>query len=156
MSSDVQQSQRIRYNGVTRKQKEILIKLALVDGKKTREAAMIAGINENTARGLIRAYKREGEIVERNRGGCNAQKITPEVMEFIEETVEQNPQYTLEQVRRSLKDEKNVDLSVSSVFNALGKLRITLKKAHRVGFDLKTVEFDLKSVDIDSKNVVIG
>ncbi|VDP18098.1 unnamed protein product [Heligmosomoides polygyrus] len=63
---DVQQSRRRgRYSQVSRSQKEILVKLMFVKGRTTHEAAQIAGVNENTARGIINSYKRKGEMVEK-------------------------------------------------------------------------------------------
>ncbi|VDO87237.1 unnamed protein product [Heligmosomoides polygyrus] len=71
---DVQQSQRHgRCSRVSQNQKEILVKLVLVDGRITHEASQIAGVMEKTARSIINSYKREDEIVERTRGAaCDA------------------------------------------------------------------------------------
>uniref|UniRef100_A0A914V2P8 Uncharacterized protein n=1 Tax=Plectus sambesii TaxID=2011161 RepID=A0A914V2P8_9BILA len=60
---------RRQHQRTTLAQKEILIKLALVEGKAIREATQVANVNESTARNIIAAYRREGTIVQRPCGG---------------------------------------------------------------------------------------
>ncbi|VDO86574.1 unnamed protein product [Heligmosomoides polygyrus] len=57
---DVQQSRRRgRCSRVSRSQKEILVLLVFVNGMTTHDAAKVADMNENTARSIIKAYKRD-------------------------------------------------------------------------------------------------
>ena len=49
-----------KYRHISVNQKEILIRLVQVDGKRIRETAQISGINENTARSIICVYRRDG------------------------------------------------------------------------------------------------
>ncbi len=110
----------------TSAQKEILIRLALVEGNTIREAAQVANVNESTARNIVAAYRREGAIIEHPCGGNNRVKLTPEVLECIEEAIERCPVATLNQIKQRL-EENQVVLSKSTVFNGLEKLKITLK-----------------------------
>ncbi|CAH8586406.1 unnamed protein product, partial [Dicrocoelium dendriticum] len=108
-------------------QRETLTKLVLVDGKTTREAAEVAGVNASTARNIINAYKREGSNTQRTCGGNNREKLTPNVLQRVEEAVERHSEDTLVQLQMRLR-ENGINLSVSSVFNALRRLKITIKK----------------------------
>uniref|UniRef100_A0A914WQB5 Uncharacterized protein n=1 Tax=Plectus sambesii TaxID=2011161 RepID=A0A914WQB5_9BILA len=89
-----------RHQRTTLAQKEILIKLALCEGKAIREAAQVANVNESTARNIIAAYRREGTIIQRPCGGSHRQKLTPEILERIEEVVERCPVATLKQIKQ--------------------------------------------------------
>ncbi|VDO97424.1 unnamed protein product [Heligmosomoides polygyrus] len=127
---DVQQSRRRgRYSRVSRNQK-ILVLLVFVNGMTTHDAAKVADINENTDRSIIKAYKRDGEIVERARGGTRAKKLTGGVLLLIKEVVETFTQHLGADTRIS-QGRKNLDVSVTTIFSALRKLQITLKKGLR-------------------------
>ncbi|VDO62543.1 unnamed protein product [Heligmosomoides polygyrus] len=109
---------RRRFLRTSTEQKELLITLVQVDGRSIREAAQIVGINESTARNIVSAFRREGAIIHRHRGGSNALKLTPEALQRIEESVERHPDDTLLQTQQRLR-EQGINLAVSSVYNAL-------------------------------------
>lgn len=117
------------YIKTTSSQKEILIRLTQSEGKTIREAAKMAGINENTARSIICGYRRNGTLLNLPRGGNNKIKITSHSLEKIEQLVESNPQATLKQIKHDL-EISNIFLSISSISTALAKLCITVKKCH--------------------------
>ena len=122
--------ERRRYRRTTLTQKEILVTLVQVGARSIHEAAHVAGVNESTARNIISAYRKEGAIVQRSCGGNRRSKLTAEVLQRIEEIVEQHPEdNTLRKIQERLK-EVNIELAVSSIFNALRKLKIKLKKCH--------------------------
>ncbi|KAK6032606.1 hypothetical protein OSTOST_01210, partial [Ostertagia ostertagi] len=100
-----------------------------VDGKTIREAAEFAGVNASTARNIVSAYRWEGAIVHRPCGGSRRIKLTSDVLQTIEEIVERHPEDNLVQMQRRLKED-DINLAVSTIFNALLKLKITLKKSH--------------------------
>ena len=64
-----QERKRGKYRQISINQKEILIRLVHVDRKSIHEAAQISGINENTARSIIRIYRRDGVLISHARGG---------------------------------------------------------------------------------------
>ena len=76
------------YKCTTLAQKEILIKLTLVEGKTIQEAAQVANVKASMARNIVAMYRQEGAIIQCSCGGNNKEKLTPEVLEHIEEAIE--------------------------------------------------------------------
>lgn len=92
------------------------------------EAAQIAGINKNTASSIVRRYNQAGgHLIERKRGGRRKLKLTTDILDFIEKTVEANPCITLNNIRRKIMESLHITLCVSTINNGLKRLRITLK-----------------------------
>jgi transposase len=71
-------------------------------------------------------------------------KITPEIEKFIINLVACNKLIRCKTIRKHLKNELNIDLSVKSVYNVLNKYNFTYKKIYKVINKLTEDEFKLK------------
>jgi len=74
---------------------------------------------------LLRRWRETGSIAPKPHGGGRQAKITGKKLERLEALVEETPDATLEELRRKCR----VDGSIMSVFRALKRLGITLKKS---------------------------
>ncbi|XP_037808318.1 uncharacterized protein LOC119601452 [Lucilia sericata] len=117
-----------KYNNISSDKKDILIKF-YEEGKTITESAEIAGINKNTATSIINRYKKDGYVAVKKRGGRRHSKLNTEILNKIEEIIERNSSITLKGIREKILEIHNVDLSTTSIHNALKTLRITLKTA---------------------------
>lgn len=121
-------TRRPKYNKTSVDKKEILIK-CYEDGESIADSAKIAGVNKKTASSIICRYKKDGNIiVNQNRGGKRNFKLNNNILEKIEKLVEENPCIKLKNISEKIR-ESGVQLSLTSINNALKKLRITLKCA---------------------------
>ncbi|XP_077289463.1 uncharacterized protein LOC143913497 [Arctopsyche grandis] len=110
-----------KYNNASSDTKMILIK-CFKDGKTIKESAEIAGINKNTAKGIINRYKKNGDMLEEKcRGGRRNIKLSSELLIEIENIVVENPSITLKKIKEKILERKSVHLSIGSIFNALEK-----------------------------------
>jgi len=113
--------------------KKRLIDLVIQDGMKISDAAQILNVNKNSARTCINRFKKDNyEVIVRKVGGNNSFKLNNDVLLVIEQIVEEYPAATLKEIKRILFERIQVDISVSSVQNALHNLRITLKRFTRI------------------------
>jgi len=74
---------------------------------------------------LLRRWRETGSIAPKTHGGGRQAKITGKKLERLKALVEETPDATLEELRRKCR----VKGSIMSVFRALKRLEITLKKS---------------------------
>ncbi|XP_037919380.1 uncharacterized protein LOC119656819 [Hermetia illucens] len=95
-----------------------------------KKAATAANIKYETARSILRQYKKnQCALVEQKRGGCRQKKLTDELLTQLETCVESSPSISINEIRHQL-SLKGFRVSMSTVNNGLAKLGITLKLAH--------------------------
>lgn len=100
------------------------------EGNTIAEVSRITSVNINTTKTIISRYKKNDcEIVELPRGSKSQKKLSPQILEQIETIVESEPGITLKNIRKKLFEQFNVMLALSTIFNGLKELKITLKMA---------------------------
>lgn len=123
-------TQRTIHRGIDYTRRDILVRLVHERGLSIKSAAASAGINYNSARSIIMRYNHSGELTSDKRGGARGIVLTNRVLARIEHYIEENPAATLIQLQHKLREE-GINISKSSVENALAHLEITLKKSRR-------------------------
>ena len=89
------------------------------------ELAEVFGVSLSWVEKLLRRWRETGSIAPKPHGGGRQAKITGKKLERLKALVEENPDATLEELRRKCR----VEGSIMSVFRALKRLGITLKKS---------------------------
>jgi transposase len=89
------------------------------------ELAEVFGVSLSWVEKLLRRWRETGSIAPKPHGGGRQAKITGKKLERLKALVEENPDATLEELRRKCQ----VEGSIMSVFRALKRLGITLKKS---------------------------
>jgi len=103
--------------------------LAAVDrGMGRREVARTFGVSEPTIRRYLRLRRQTGGVDPRPAAGPPARKGRA-LDGALPAQVSRNPDLTLEEHRELFFDEHGVDVSVSSVSRAFGRLGLPLKKS---------------------------
>lgn len=122
-----QRNRRPAYSRISLDKKNVLIK-CYEDGNTINKSAEIAGINQNSAKYIIKQYNKNGGVlIEKKRGGKRSVKLNAVILNKIQQIVEENPCITLKNIREKISETEHVELSISSIRNGLKRLRITLK-----------------------------
>ena len=94
------------------------------DGTQS-ELAEVFGVSVSWVEKLLYRWRQTGLISPKPHGGGRQAKIAGKKLERLKALVEENPDATLEELRRKIR----VKGSVMSVFRALERLGITRKKS---------------------------
>lgn len=97
------------------------------EGKSIKEAAQMVGVNESTARSIIRRTLKDG-VLSKKCGGIRNRKLTDDILGKIERIVEENHNITLKCIQQMISESDNLKLSFGSLRNALKSMRITSKR----------------------------
>ena len=116
------------YQRISESDKQRLVDCHL-KGDDYVELARVLGIKRKTAYSIIARFKATGFVV-RQRGGNRRPKVTEEIRRTSVEILEENPDFTLEQLneelRRRLPDAARI--SISTLCTVLDAELITMKK----------------------------
>ena len=127
-SGDNPPTQIRKLKATSPQQKTALITFVLDSGYSISDAADMIGINPSTARGIVKRYRDNGGEFKKKVGDKTPKKLTPLVLVEIEAMVENNHFITLKKMK-TLLAAKDIFISQASIFNALQKLKLTLKLA---------------------------
>lgn len=121
---NIEQPAKLRgqYSHISHDTKKLLISF-YEEGLTIYEAARRTQINVNTAKSIIKKYKRDGELLRSRRGGNKEKKLTPPVLEAIESYVKRNPSITIKEIKQKLTKEKDISISETSIRNGLKMLK---------------------------------
>jgi transposase len=93
------------------------------EGLKTRQVAKQLRVSESWCR---RVKQRRDEPLRKAGGGHP--KLDAAARDQLVRWVEQQPDATLEELRSRFKSELNIQISIGALWNALRRLKLTLKK----------------------------
>lgn len=96
------------------------------------EIAEMFNVSESFIYNLLRRRRETGDITPAPHGGGAQLKLDDATLEALAEIVDESPDATLEQLRDLLEKETKVSVCVSSIWNGLEYLGITLKKKRAV------------------------
>ena len=98
------------------------------------ELADNLGINRATARSIVATFLRSGRRETLPRGGATYSKMDEDMRVHLREIIEDNPLLTLEQMKRSLRENlpEKTEVSTSTLARALDGMLLTLKLAEDV------------------------
>ncbi len=100
---------------------------AYESGKGTqKEIAEFFCVSLSWVESLLSRWRQTGSVLPKPHGGGRQAKITGKKLERLKTLVEENPDATLEELRRKCRTKG----SIMSVFRALKRLGITRKKSH--------------------------
>ena len=103
-------------------------------GKSFEQITQDLGVAPSTVRGVVKRYRAPGHVHEAGRSG-RPSKITPHILQQVEESVQNNPQASLNEIAEGLKDLEICRTTVNTVTKQLGfQLRIPQKKPFLVPF----------------------
>ena len=115
----------------TDQQRESLIKKYEIEGFNIKESAILTNIDYDAAKKIIGVFKKERRRHKKKRGKVMNQKMTPEIEEFIENSIEINSQITLTQIKSLINERFSISVCLETIRRVIYKLKITLKKASR-------------------------
>lgn len=129
--SQVTCNKRGKYQNISRDRRELLIKAVMNEGIFISEAAKRYDIKPTTARTIIQKFNKDGKYDKQERGGPQKTKMNTEMIQFLENLVEENNQFTLVDYQDRLLMKYGVLVCISTIHKSLFKLKITLKKASK-------------------------
>ena len=100
---------------------------ALDKGQSSLEVAKRFGVHDSWVRKLRRRQQRTGSIAPSPHGGGRDRILGDDIEQQLRAQIEQRNDVTLDELRRWL-DGQGIHVSLSSVWRAVGRLRLTLKK----------------------------
>ena len=100
---------------------------ALDKGQSSIEVAKRFGVHDSWVRKLRRQHQRTGSIAPRPHGGGRDRILGGGVEQQLRARIEERNDITLDELRRWLGDQ-GIHVSLSSVWRAVGRLQLTLKK----------------------------
>jgi len=97
-------------------------------GKSYEQIARDLGVAPSTVRGVVKRYRARGHVQEAGRSG-RPSKITPDILQQVENAVQENPRASLDEIVEGLQDLEIGRTTVNKVTKQLGfQLRIPRKK----------------------------
>ena len=96
-------------------QREILVKKCEIEGFNIRKAAILTNIEYETAKKIIQVYNKEKRIQKKKRGRAVNKKMTPDIEEFVESSIEINSQITPVQIERKINERFGVNVCVETI-----------------------------------------
>lgn len=79
---------------------------------------------------LINLHEETGSLCPRKRTGNKATKMTSEILNYLSNLVKESNDYTLSELSDKLRKDKGIETGTTTIFVALRKLGISLKKNH--------------------------
>ncbi|MFN8578962.1 MAG: IS630 transposase-related protein [Candidatus Sericytochromatia bacterium] len=79
---------------------------------------------------LINLHEETGSLCPRKRTGNKATKMTIETLDYLSNLVKESNDYTLSELSDKLRKDKGIETGTTTIFVALRKLGISLKKNH--------------------------
>jgi transposase len=99
-------------------------------GDLTRpEVAEEFGVSVSFVAKLLRREREEGTVAARPRGGNRPPALRPRDLAALRHLVKEQPDATLAELRERLKERRGVEVGVWTVWRALRRLRLPLKKS---------------------------
>jgi len=92
------------------------------------EIAEMFGVTEQYIYKLLRQRRETGSLAPLPRGGGAQAKLSEEHLLMLAELVARRPDATLEELRRQLRRETNVEASISTIWRGLERIEFTQKK----------------------------
>ena len=92
------------------------------------EIAEMFGVTEQYIYKLLRQRRETGSLDPLPRGGGAQAKLSEEHLLTLAELVARRPDATLEELRRQLRRETNVEASISTIWRGLERIEFTQKK----------------------------
>ncbi len=86
------------------------------------------GVTEQYIYKLLRQQRETGSLAPLPRGGGAQAKLSEEHLLTLAELVARRPDATLEELRRQLRRETNVEASISTIWRGLERIEFTQKK----------------------------
>jgi transposase len=74
--NSAQSRARGKYASISSEKRQSLVNLALCKGESVKRAAGLLDLNYSTAQSVLSKYKREGELIEGQRGGRRVSKVS--------------------------------------------------------------------------------
>ena len=93
-----------------------------------KEIAEMFGIAERYIYKLLEQRRKTGSLAPLPRGGGAAAKLDEEQLLTLAEMVAKQPDATLEELRRQLRRQAKLDVSLSTLWRGLERIEITQKK----------------------------
>jgi transposase len=109
-----------------------LVDLVVNRQQSIKEASQIINIHYSTARKIMSRFRKEGRLVKKRRGGSSPKKLTPFILQKIQELMEESPNLTLKKIKEVLETNYGLTVCQSSISNGLNKLNLSLEKSHKV------------------------
>src|SRR6266508_1413599 len=103
------------------------------------EIAEMFGVTEQYIYKLLRQQRETGSLAPLPRGGGAQAKLSEEHLLTLAELVARRPDATLEELRRQLRRETNVEASISTIWRGLSGLN-SLKKKTKLAQEADPVE----------------
>lgn len=100
---------------------------------------------------LLKQYREGGTIEPKSHGGGQSMKLSPENIIVLGELVEQKNDATLEELRKQLYEQTQVQVSSSTISRVLTSLELTRKKKRFTPLKDKPSEFKSYVQNIDKK-----
>lgn len=110
--------------------RNLTIKKIIIDGESVAKTAADLQINRSSVSMIIKKYRDSGAIDKDTQRGCPPKKITPELGEWIEQNMENNPAITLKAMREKCTVEKGMSLSEATLAKFYADTKITLKRSN--------------------------
>jgi transposase len=123
--------------------REKIIEVHESEALSQRELARRFKVSLNFIVNLLRLYRETGSLTPRPRPGRQPTKLTPAVLEHLEEKLEKTADATLAELRDSLAEHLDIHLGISTVHNALVKLGYRRKKNRFILSRKRASEFSL-------------
>jgi transposase len=135
-----------RYQIISQENKQILLRLVLDDNMSIKTASEQLQINYGSARRIVSVEKNRQAKFQRydpnnvdgpekvNSRGLRGRptKLTASILGSIERVITGHNTIALKQIKTHLRENDDVNLPLSTIFNALLKLRITLKAGSKL------------------------
>ena len=102
---------------------------AVASGQSARSAARVFRVSPSTAVKWVARWRRSGETRARQIGGWYRSPLDAH-LELLRSEVAAEPDLTLSELRARLR-ERGIEAGLTSVWRALGRLGLTLKKSRR-------------------------
>lgn len=121
-----------KNNSITNEQRSNLIEMCNVQSFPLKEAAEILKIKYTTAWKIVNEFEKTQRKTRKPTGGPRKLVLTCNILNDIEEIVSIHPDFTLKEIKERLQQRnQELEISLTSIDNALKSLMITLKKSHR-------------------------
>jgi transposase len=101
---------------------------AYLSGRVASSIAEILGINRSTVYGIIKAYKDDGRIQAKMRGGVQAKKLSPLHREQVKSWVDENCSLTLKSLATKCCETFNISVSQKTIDRCLADFHYTVKR----------------------------
>ena len=110
----------------------------IAEGFNITESALLSDIPYNNATKIYAKFKATGIIEKQTPGSPSNKKVTPDLLHFIENTVEDLPTIILSEIKTKILIEKAITISIESIRKAILSLGITRKKVTQTGVHINS------------------